>query len=99
MDIAGTGFLARNLRPPVGRYPDTVALAAGVSRASGTSDAYVTREAAPPREVAKRCVAGGQRLLFLPTAAAGMYGPPEGLRQGRHPGDAMHTVRRTQAGS
>ncbi|WP_406730807.1 hypothetical protein [Streptomyces sp. NBC_01794] len=99
MDIPGTGFLARNLRRPAGRHPDTVALAAGVSRASGASDAYFPREAALLREVAERCVAGGQRLLFLSTAAAGMYGPAEVPRQGRHAGDAVHTVRRTQAGS
>ncbi|MER5531775.1 NAD-dependent epimerase/dehydratase family protein [Streptomyces sp. NPDC002677] len=78
MDIVGTGFLARNLRPLAGRHPDTVALAAGVSWASGTSDADFAREAALVDEVAKRCAAEGRRLLFFSTAATGMYGLAEG---------------------
>ncbi|AVH55997.1 MULTISPECIES: NAD-dependent epimerase/dehydratase family protein [Streptomyces] len=78
MDIVGTGFLARNLRPLAGRHPDTVALAAGVSWASGTSDADFAREAALLRDVAKHCVATGRRLLFFSTASTGMYGLAEG---------------------
>jgi nucleoside-diphosphate-sugar epimerase len=78
MDIVGTGFLARNLRPLTGRHPETVALAAGVSWASGTSDADFAREAALLRDVTKRCVADGRRLLFFSTAATGMYGLAEG---------------------
>ncbi|MEQ8148043.1 NAD-dependent epimerase/dehydratase family protein [Streptomyces sp. OP7] len=78
MDIVGTGFLARNLRPLAGRHPDTVALAAGVSWASGTSDADFAREAALLREVAGRCRDTGRRLLFFSTAATGMYGLADG---------------------
>ncbi|MGW0965790.1 NAD-dependent epimerase/dehydratase family protein [Streptomyces sp. NPDC002516] len=78
MDIVGNGFLARNLRPLAARHPDTVALAAGVSWASGTSDADFAREAALLREVAKRCAAEGRRVLFFSTAATGMYGLAEG---------------------
>ncbi|TXS47471.1 NAD-dependent epimerase/dehydratase family protein [Streptomyces sp. OR43] len=78
MDIVGTGFLARNLRPLAGRHPETVALAAGVSWASGTSDADFAREAALVGDVAKRCAADGRRLLFFSTAATGMYGLAEG---------------------
>jgi NDP-hexose 4-ketoreductase len=78
MDIVGTGFLARNLRPLAGRHPDTVVLAAGVSWASGTSDEDFAREAALLREVAKRCLDTGRRLLFFSTAATGMYGLAEG---------------------
>ncbi|MGX1273232.1 NAD-dependent epimerase/dehydratase family protein [Streptomyces phaeoluteigriseus] len=78
MDIVGTGFLAKNLRPLAGRHADTVALAAGVSWASGTSDADFARESALVGEVAKRCAADGRRVLFFSTAATGMYGLAEG---------------------
>lgn len=78
MDIVGNGFLARNLRPLAGRHPDTVALAAGVSWASGTCDADFAREAALLRDTAKECAATGRRLLFFSTAATGMYGLADG---------------------
>lgn len=78
MDIVGTGFLARSLRPLAGRHPGTVALAAGESRTSGASDADFAREAALLRDVAKQCAADGRRLLFFSTAATGMYGYAEG---------------------
>ncbi|NBM17016.1 NAD(P)-dependent oxidoreductase [Streptomyces sp. GC420] len=78
MDIVGTGFLARSLRPLAGRHPDTVALAAGVSLTNGASDADFAREAALLRDVAKQCAANGQRLLFFSTAATGMYGRADG---------------------
>ncbi|MEV0844887.1 NAD-dependent epimerase/dehydratase family protein [Streptomyces sp. NPDC049954] len=78
MDIVGSGFLARNLRPLAGRHSDTVALAAGVSWASGTSDEDFAREAALLREMAKGCVDTGRRLLFFSTAASGMYGLVDG---------------------
>ncbi|WP_324786551.1 NAD-dependent epimerase/dehydratase family protein [Streptomyces sp. H51] len=78
MEIVGTGFLARSLRPLAGRHPGTVALAAGESRTSGATDADYAREAALLRDVAKRCAAGGQLLLFFSTAATGMYGLAEG---------------------
>ncbi|MFI9723685.1 NAD-dependent epimerase/dehydratase family protein [Streptomyces sp. NPDC052396] len=74
MDIVGNGFLARNLRPLADRHPGTVALAAGVSWASGTSDADFAREAALLKEAAEGCLATGRRLLFFSTAATGMYG-------------------------
>ncbi|MEU6606172.1 NAD(P)-dependent oxidoreductase [Streptomyces shenzhenensis] len=78
MEIVGTGFLARSLRPLAGRHPGTVALAAGESRTSGASDADFAREAALLRDVAKQCAATGQRLVFFSTAATGMYGRAEG---------------------
>ncbi|MFC9426293.1 NAD-dependent epimerase/dehydratase family protein [Streptomyces sp. NPDC056987] len=78
MEIVGTGFLARCLRPLADRHPDTVALAAGESRTSGASDADFAREAALLRDVTKRCAADGQRLLFFSTAATGLYGLAEG---------------------
>nr|AEM44230.1 4-keto reductase [uncultured bacterium] len=78
MEIVGHGFLAKNLRPVAHRHPDTVALAAGVSWASGTSDADFARESALLAEVADRCRATGRRLLFFSTAATGMYGAVDG---------------------
>lgn len=78
MDIVGTGFLARSLRPLAGRHPGTVALAAGESRTSGATDADFAREAALLRDVAKRGADNGQLLLFFSTAATGMYGYAEG---------------------
>ncbi|MGW3266298.1 NAD-dependent epimerase/dehydratase family protein [Streptomyces sp. NPDC001056] len=78
MEIVGTGFLARSLRPLAGRHPDTVALAAGESRTSGATEADYAREAALLRDVGKRCAAGGKLLLFFSTAATGMYGLAEG---------------------
>ncbi|MGW6055050.1 NAD-dependent epimerase/dehydratase family protein [Streptomyces sp. NPDC055189] len=74
MEIVGNGFLARNLRPISDRHPDTLVLAAGVSWASGTSEADFAREEALLRDAARRCVATGRRLLFFSTAATGMYG-------------------------
>ncbi|UQX05449.1 NAD-dependent epimerase/dehydratase family protein [Streptomyces sp. RerS4] len=78
MEIVGRGFLAVNLRPIADRHPETVALAAGVSWAAGTSDADFAREADLLEEVAARCVATGRRLLFFSTAATGMYGAVDG---------------------
>ncbi|QTE01583.1 NAD-dependent epimerase/dehydratase family protein [Streptomyces cyanogenus] len=78
MEIVGNGFLARNLHPYADRHPDTVAVAAGVSWASGTSDADFAREAALLADVAVRCRATGRRLLFFSTAATGMYGAMDG---------------------
>lgn len=78
MDIVGNGFLARSLRCIAGRHPDTVALAAGVSWAAGTSEADFAREAALLEETAARCRAAGRRLLFFSTAATGMYGLVDG---------------------
>ncbi|MCE7082456.1 NAD(P)-dependent oxidoreductase [Streptomyces sp. ST2-7A] len=78
MDIMGHGFLARNLRPIAHRHPDTVVLAAGVSWASGTSEADFAREADLVRQTVRRCVRTGRRLVFFSTAATGMYGAVDG---------------------
>ncbi|MGW3011832.1 NAD-dependent epimerase/dehydratase family protein [Streptomyces sp. NPDC001219] len=78
MEILGNGFLARNLSPLAHRHPGTVAMAAGVSWASGTSDADFAREAALLTQAADRCRATGRRLLFFSTAATGMYGAVDG---------------------
>src|SRR5262245_43227137 len=73
MEIVGNGFLARHLRRLAARHTGTVALAAGVSWTSGTSDEDFAREAKLVREVIARCAATGQRLLFFSTASSGMY--------------------------
>lgn len=78
MEIVGNGFLARSLEPIAHQHPDTVVLAAGVSWASGTSDADFAREAALLAEVARGCRATGRRLLFFSTASTGMYGAVDG---------------------
>lgn len=79
MEIVGGGFLAGSLRPIAHRHPDTVVvLAAGVSWASGVSDADFAREADLLESVAQRCAAEGRRLLFFSTAATGMYGRVQG---------------------
>ncbi|MFI6358589.1 NAD-dependent epimerase/dehydratase family protein [Streptomyces sp. NPDC050743] len=78
MHIVGNGFLARNLRPLAGRHPDTVALAAGVSWASGTLEKDFGRERELLADTARRCVGTGRRLLFFSTASAGLYGPLDG---------------------
>jgi NDP-hexose 4-ketoreductase len=78
MEIVGNGFLARNLRPLSHKHPDMVVLAAGVSSASGTSNAEFAREVELLHEVAIRCERMGQVLVFFSTASAGMYGAMDG---------------------
>ncbi|MEV7525743.1 NAD-dependent epimerase/dehydratase family protein [Streptomyces sp. NPDC091371] len=78
MHIVGNGFLARNLQPLADRHPDTVALAAGVSWASGTSEADFARERALLADTARHCAATGRRLLFFSTSSVGLYGRLDG---------------------
>ena len=78
MEIVGNGFLARHLRPISPRHSHAVILAAGVSSASGSSDAEFAREAELLREVAHRCRETGRLLVFFSTASAGMYGAMDG---------------------
>jgi nucleoside-diphosphate-sugar epimerase len=78
MEIVGRGFLARHLARIAGRHPGVVAVAAGVSAASGTSADQFRREAELLETVLRRCQAGGERLLFFSTASTGMYGAPGG---------------------
>ncbi|GLY32461.1 SDR family oxidoreductase [Kineosporia sp. NBRC 101731] len=74
MDVIGTGFLARHLATLENRHRDVIALAAGVSWASGTSAADFAREEALVRRTAERCRNTGRTLLFFSTASAGVYG-------------------------
>lgn len=90
MEIVGNGFLARHLRPLAGRYPDAVALAAGVSWTASTSEADFSREARLAAEVARRCRLTGRTLLFFSTSSASVYGAD---RPGREddPAEARNT--------
>jgi len=78
VDIIGRGFLARHLRGIAAAHPGVVAVAAGVSAASGTSAAEFDREATLLSTVLERCRATGERLVFFSTASTGMYGAPGG---------------------
>jgi NDP-hexose 4-ketoreductase len=75
MHIVGHGFLAGQLARIADRHPDVLALAAGVSAATGTSPAQFARERALLDEAI--CRSTGERLLFFSTASTGMYGAPE----------------------
>ncbi|GAA3343145.1 NAD-dependent epimerase/dehydratase family protein [Amorphoplanes nipponensis] len=74
MEIVGRGFLAQHLAGIAGRHDGVVVLAAGVSAASGTSNAQFCREADLVARSLRRCAATGERLLFFSTASTGMYG-------------------------
>lgn len=78
MEIVGNGFLARHLAVLADRHPDTVALAAGVSRSRGMSPSDFAREADLLAATAERCRTGSRRLLFFSTAAPSMYGAAAG---------------------
>lgn len=86
MQVIGNGFLAQGLRRISNSWPDTVALAAGVSWAASTSSADFAREAALLRDVANSCRSTRRRLVFFSTASAGMYGAMDGSgREDRPP--------------
>ncbi|MFF4412781.1 NAD-dependent epimerase/dehydratase family protein [Streptosporangium sp. NPDC001559] len=74
MEIIGSGFLARHLRPIALRHPGAVALAAGASWAMDTSEAAFARETALVESVADRCRATGRLLIFFSTSSAAVYG-------------------------
>ncbi|MCU7825075.1 NAD-dependent epimerase/dehydratase family protein [Kitasatospora sp. DSM 101779] len=74
MEIIGRGFLAGHLAPLAHEHADAVALAAGVSWASGTSTADFERERHLFHQVLDRCRASGRTLIFFSTASAGVYG-------------------------
>ncbi|MCX3062134.1 NAD-dependent epimerase/dehydratase family protein [Streptomyces beihaiensis] len=74
MEIIGRGFLAGHLAPLADEHAGAVALAAGVSWASGTSAADFERERRLFRQVMERCRASGRTLVFFSTASAGVYG-------------------------
>ncbi|RAY12709.1 NAD(P)-dependent oxidoreductase [Actinomadura craniellae] len=73
MEIIGSGFIARHLRPLHGAHPDTVVLAAGVPRQK-LPDSEHRREAALVTETIQRCLRERRVLVFFSTAS--MYGGP-----------------------
>lgn len=79
MHIVGHGFLAGHLKSITSAHPRTVVLAAGVSAAGNTSHDEYGREAEVLYDVASRCAARGERLVFFSTASAGMYSVPGGI--------------------
>jgi nucleoside-diphosphate-sugar epimerase len=74
MEIVGNGFLARHLWLIAHRHEGVVALAAGVSAMSATDRAGFAREADLVKNVAERCRAKGDLLVFFSTSTAAVYG-------------------------
>jgi nucleoside-diphosphate-sugar epimerase len=75
MQIIGRGFLARNLVDGLsGKYPEVVALAAGVSSTSVTDTDEFDREAEALYAALRRCRDEHSTLLFFSTASFAMYG-------------------------
>lgn len=77
MHIVGHGFLAGHLARIADRHPDVLALAAGVSAATGTSPTAFARERTLLSGAIARGRSTGERLLFFSTASTGMYGAPD----------------------
>lgn len=73
MEIIGSGFIARALRPIVRRHSRAVVFAAGVSRTDTTSAVEFGREADLLYETIHRCRADEGTLVYLSTASAAMY--------------------------
>nr|MDT0661763.1 NAD-dependent epimerase/dehydratase family protein [Micromonospora sp. DSM 115978] len=73
MEIIGTGFIARHLRPLAGAHPDATVLAAGVPLPENPDSEYA-RETALVDETIERCLAANRLLVFFSTAAVGLYG-------------------------
>ncbi|MFJ1760865.1 NAD-dependent epimerase/dehydratase family protein [Amycolatopsis sp. NPDC088138] len=76
MEIVGTGFIARNLRPEADRFPGVTVLAAGVSRIRSVPEAEFDREKDLVQQVATRCRREGRQLVLLSTSTYAMYGTP-----------------------
>ncbi|ASO20714.1 nucleoside-diphosphate-sugar epimerase [Actinoalloteichus hoggarensis] len=75
MEVIGNGFIARHLRRYFAdRHPGTTVIAAGVSRTTANGAAEFARERLLVDEVTRRCRAESRRIVFLSTAASGLYG-------------------------
>ncbi|OUD04955.1 NAD-dependent epimerase/dehydratase family protein [Streptomyces swartbergensis] len=101
MELIGSGFLARHLRPLSDRHPEVTVLAAGVPR-HPLPEAAHERERRLVADTVARCVAGGRRLVFFSTVS--MYGAPgcrgledepvaPALRYGQHKLDLENLIR------
>ncbi|MFD7229165.1 NAD-dependent epimerase/dehydratase family protein [Streptomyces sp. NPDC059881] len=101
MELIGSGFLARHLRPLAGAHPGATVLAAGVPRHPLPDSAH-TREHRLVSETIQRCLDRDQQLVFFSTVS--MYGAPgcrgredepvvPALRYGQHKLDLETLVR------
>lgn len=73
-EVVGRGFLAEYLRRHLSADALATVLAAGVSNTSETSPERFRREAALVSGTALRCREAGRLLVFLSSAATGLYG-------------------------
>ncbi|MCX5277920.1 NAD-dependent epimerase/dehydratase family protein [Streptomyces virginiae] len=73
MELIGSGFLARHLRPLSGAHPGVTVLAAGVPRHPLPDSAH-ERERRLVEDTVERCLADGHQLVFFSTVS--MYGAP-----------------------
>ncbi|WP_328874444.1 NAD-dependent epimerase/dehydratase family protein [Streptomyces sp. NBC_00287] len=85
-EVIGDGFIARYIRQHLPLDGPVTVLAAGVSRTSETAPEHFAREAALVIETARRCRERRRLMVFLSTAAGGLYG-----RQGEGREDAPIT--------
>ncbi|MFE0171796.1 NAD-dependent epimerase/dehydratase family protein [Streptomyces sp. NPDC059002] len=77
VDVIGGGFIALQARRHFGARPDipyATLVAAGVSDTSETSPECFRREELLVRRTAQRCREHGRLLVFLSSAAGGLYG-------------------------
>ncbi|MFD9718083.1 NAD-dependent epimerase/dehydratase family protein [Streptomyces sp. NPDC059076] len=74
MEIIGTGFLARHLKPLAGAHPRVTVLAAGVPR-HPLPDSEHRREERLVLDTLEHCRSRGQTLVFFSTVS--MYGSPD----------------------
>lgn len=71
MEIIGTGFIARSLRPLADDHDDVLVLAAGVSHPENSEPEY-QRETATVQRAVEQCLEQRRKLVFFSTA--GIYG-------------------------
>ncbi|MEV5951507.1 NAD-dependent epimerase/dehydratase family protein [Streptomyces sp. NPDC051993] len=83
-EVIGRGFLAEYLRQYLPPHVSATILAAGVSDTSETSPERFRREATMVSETALRCREGGRLLVFLSSAATGLYGREGEGREDSH---------------
>ncbi|GAA1706867.1 NAD-dependent epimerase/dehydratase family protein [Fodinicola feengrottensis] len=77
MRTVGSGFLGQNLAAIASRHPDAVVFAAGPSSGASTETSDFDREAVRLRETLAHCTTSGERLVYISTASAGLYGRAE----------------------
>ncbi|MFG2760498.1 NAD-dependent epimerase/dehydratase family protein [Streptomyces wuyuanensis] len=88
MELIGSGFLARHLRPLEGAHPGVTVLAAGVPRHPLPDSAHA-RERRLVSDTIRHCLDRGRQLVFFSTVS--MYGAP-GCR-GREDDRVVPTLR------